>query len=196
MITDYGTLTAGLVSRSHRVDLASLMPDFIRRAHDLIVGEVVMGADLDLSLDTVAVPTGFREAVSLWLVNRPWVQVTEASPFQMQTLTGSSGRPALFRIDGANLRFYPAPEQAYSAKLLYRLSRDFFAEDSDTNAILTRYPFVYLYGAMAEIGRHLIDDGMIGRYEPLFRSEVERINSVETGDVLRGPLQATSSTPW
>lgn len=195
MITDYGTLQTAVITRSNRTDMTALVPDFIRRAHDIIVGEVVMAADLTLDDNTIALPTGFREALSLWLVNRPWIQVCEASSIQMQTLIGSSGRPAVFRIDGTDLILYPSPEQTYAGKLIYRLVRDFFADDEATNAILTRYPSVYLYGAMAELGRQIMDDTMTDRYEGMFRNEIARINQVETGDALRGPLQMTSTAP-
>ncbi len=73
--------------------------------------------------------------------------------------------------------------------------RDFFEEDADTNAILTRYPFAYLYGAMAELQRHLLNDTQADRYELMFRAEIERINSVEVGDATKGALQLTSTAP-
>lgn len=196
MISDYGTLQTAVAARAVRTDLTTLIPDFIRRAHDHIVGEVVLAADLTLSSNTVPVPTGFREAVSLWLVNRPWLQVLESSDPQMSYATGTgSGVPSLFRVSGSNLILYPSPEPTYPAKLVYRLVTDFFADDDATNAILTKYPFVYLYGSMAECMRQIRDAAEADRYELLFRSEIERINAVEVGDATRGPLQMTSNGP-
>lgn len=194
MIIDYGTLRTAVARRAVRTDLTDDIPDFIRSAHDRIVGEVSIGADLSLTTEITALPGDFRLADSLWLVNRPWIQVCEASAHQMDTATGS-GRPYIFRIDGADLIVYPSPEPAYSAKLLYKISRDFFADDEATNVILTQYPNVYLYGAMAELGRQTADDALISRWQGLYFSEIERINGVETGDVISGPLQTSSTAP-
>lgn len=193
MIEDYGTLQTAIASRANRTDLTADIPDFIRRAHDIIVGEVVMSADLTISTQSTALPTGFREALILWLVNRPMKQLSEASEQVTQYISGT-GVPYVFRID-TTLKVYPTPESSYLAKLVYRLARTFFSADSDTNAILTRYPFVYLYGSLAELYRHLLNDNQADRYEILFRSEIERINAVEVGDATRGALQMSSTAP-
>ncbi|CAB4157916.1 hypothetical protein UFOVP679_55 [uncultured Caudovirales phage] len=194
MIENYGTLKAAVARRAVRTDLTDDIPDFIRSAHDKIVGEVSLAVDLTLTTGTTALPTDFRQVNSLWLVNRPWIQVCEASPEQMSTATGT-GRPYIFRISGSDLIVYPVPEPAYPAKLLYQISRDFFATDVASNAILTRYPSVYLYGAVAELGRQTADDDLITRFQPMFFAEIVRINQIETGDAMRGPLQITSSAP-
>lgn len=193
MITDYGTLQTAVATRAVRADLTTMIPDFIRRAHDMIVGEVVMSADLTISTQSTALPTGFRDALSLWLVNRPMKQLSEASPQVTQYISGT-GIPYCFRVDDA-LLVYPTPMATYSAKLVYRLERDFFADDDATNAILTRYPFVYLYGSMAEAMRQIRDAAEADRYELMFRAEIERINAVEVGDATRGALQMTSTAP-
>lgn len=193
MIADYGTLKTGVATRAVRTDLTDLIPDFIRRAHDIIVGEVVMAAPLTISTQSTALPTGFREALSLWLVNRPMKVLSEASEQVTQYISGT-GVPYCFRID-TTLLVYPTPQSSYSAQLIYRIARTFFADDSATNAILTRYPFVYLYGAMAELNRHTVDTSQADRYEALFRSEIERINAVEVGDATRGALQMTGNGP-
>lgn len=193
MIEDYGTLKTGVATRAVRTDLTDLIPDFVRRAHDVIVGEVVLTAPLSISTQETTLPTDFREAVSLWLVNRPMKQLSEASPQVTQYISGT-GVPYCFRIDDG-LLVYPTPQAAYSALLVYRVERTFFADDTDTNAILTKYPFVYLYGAMAELFRHLVDPAQAGQYEGLFRAEIDRINAVEVGDATRGALQLTSNGP-
>lgn len=193
MISDFGTLKTAIASRANKSNLTDWLDDFVRRAHDVIVGEVVMSADLTISTQSTALPTGFREALSIWLVNRPMKQLSEASPEVTQYISGT-GVPYCFRID-TTLLVYPTPMATYDAQMVYRLARTMFSADADTNAILTRYPFVYLYGAMAEVWRHLRDDTETDRYELLFRSEIERINAVEVGDATRGALQMTSTAP-
>ncbi len=193
MISNYGELRAAVATRSHRTDLTSLIPDFIRRAHDIIVSEVALAADLTISTQSTTLPTGFREALSLFLINRPMVQLTEASAEETQYISGT-GVPVRYRID-TTLKVYPTPRSSYLSKLLYRIARTFFSADADTNAILTKYPFVYLYGSLAELFRHTMDDERADRLEIMFRAEIDRINQTEVGDATRGMLQTTSVAP-
>lgn len=193
MIEDYGTLKTAVATRAVRTDLTDLIPDFVRRAHDIIVGEVVLSAPLTISPQSTTLPIGFREALNLWLVNRPMKQLSEASEQVTQYISGT-GVPYCFRIDD-DLLVYPTPVSTYSALLVYRVVTTAFSDDTDTNAILTKYPFVYLYGAMAEVFRHTVDPNQANQYEGLFRAEIERINAVEVGDATRGALQLTSTSP-
>lgn len=196
MITDYASLQAAVARRAVRSDLTADIPDFIRSAHDRIIMDVVIGADLTLNATSVALPADCRAPVSLWLKNRPWIQVTEASTQQVQASTVQGyGRPTLFAVDGANLTLFPSPEGSWAARLLYRIARDFFTDDASTNVILTRYPNLYLYGAMAELSRQTFDNEAVARWEPLFFGEIERVNAAEIRDVLSGPLQTTSTAP-
>ena len=193
MITDYGTLKDWLASRINRSDLASVTPQAIRSAHDIIVGEMVLAADLTISGQSTAVPVGFREALSVWLVNRPMIQLSEASEEMTQYISGT-GVPYCFRI-ATTLNVYPTPMKPYIARMVYRVSRTFFDVDADTNAILTRYPMVYAWLSLSELFGHTMDDSRSAQYLAKGMGELGRAMSVEVGDATRGALQMTSTAP-
>lgn len=193
MISDYGTLKTWLATRINRTDATDVIPDCVRSAHDIIVGEAALAADLSISTQSTALPTGFRQAIGLWLVNRPMIQLSEASEEVTQYISGT-GVPYVFRID-TTLKVYPTPAATYLAKLHYRISRDFFASDSATNAVLTRYPMVYAWLALSELHAHFLDEARSDKYLAKGLGELRRLTMVETSDATRAALQMSSIAP-
>jgi hypothetical protein len=193
MISDYGTLKTWLADRMNRTDLTNVIPDAVRSAHDIIVSEAVIAADLTISGQSTALPADFRQVDALYLVERPFSQLTEASPEITQNISGD-GIPTVFRID-TTLLVYPSPQVTYKAKLLYSLSRTFFADDAATNAVLTRYPFAYAWLSLAELYGHILDDTRSERYLARGLGELRRLSMVEAGDASQGMLQVTSTAP-
>lgn len=190
----YGELQAAIIASSHRTDAATtdLIPDFIRRAHDIITDEIALVADLTLTSSTVALPTDFRRVLAVWLQNNPSFPLTEASADNFPDANGT-GVPRIYRVSGANLLYSPSAQATYVAKLVYRPSKTFFADDDATNTVLTDYPWLYRYGALAELGRHTVDDDMVARYEPLFRDDLRRITMASVDDATGGLLTALPS---
>jgi hypothetical protein len=190
-ITDYGELSTAITTRAVRADLGGLNPDFIRRAHDIIVTSVTISADLTIDAEDTTLPDDFRQLVSLAIVGRTTGSLTPGNATVMDGL--GSGCPYYYRIEDLTLYVAPTPTISYPAKIAYRLSRATFADETDTNTILTRYPFVYLYGAMAELFAHTRDSEEQAKYEALFRSEIDRINEVERDDAWPGALQSNTN---
>ena len=57
----------------------------------------------------------------------------------------------------------------------------------------TKYPFLYLYGALEALFRYLEDDNNTDRYGGLFGALLDSINAEEAKDATRGPLAASPS---
>ena len=180
-ITNYGELRLAVAARAVRTDLDGLIPDFIHAAHQVVAARLALSAELSVAAERVALPADFRAVVSLWLDTYPSAPLTSASEAQMRGLGG--GTPAYFRVDGDELVFGPLPNGAYAGRLLYKLSRDGFADDADTNAALSRYPSLYLHGAMAELFAHARQADERDRYLSLFLSGIEAANAAELEDV-------------
>lgn len=195
-LTNYGELQTGVAAWAMRSDLTALLPDFIRRAHDSIVGEVVMGADLTFAdgADTVAQPSDFGRVVSIWTGRAPKRALVLSDELAMNAY--GTGAPTVYRVDGTDFVIAPTPDQAYPAKIAYKITGTQFSADADTNVVLTKYPFVYLWGALAEVGAYLMDVEMAQGYEAKFRSEIARINAAEMADVMDGPLQVSPGTSY
>lgn len=154
----YGELQASLARLSHRTDLTADWPDFIRRAHDIITDEVALVADVAIVNRDCALPADLSLVLSVWI----------------------DGAPVDFSVTGGILTACVSPAQPYTAKVLYRPSKAFFADDAATNTVLTDYSWVYRYGALAEAGRFARDNDATMQNEAAFRGEIDRITSAST----------------
>lgn len=179
-ITNYGGLKAAVASRAVRDDLAALIPDFIRAAHDVIAAKLVLCAELSVDAERVALPGDCRAVVSLWLDGYGAGPLTLASEPQMRGL--GAGAPTFFRGEGAELVLEPTPDAPYSGRLLYKLARAFFSDDAAANTALERYPSLYLDGAMAELFAHTRQGEERDRYLSLFLAGIEAANAAELAD--------------
>lgn len=186
-ISNYGELKTAVAARAVRSDLTSLIPDFIRRAHDLIVRKAVIASEITADAATEALPSDFREVVSLAVQATPMIPVISSSEPQMANL--GTGVPSYFRVSGSTLYLAPTPDESYSLRLLYRPTRTFFSADDDTNTILTRHPYAYFYGALSELFAHIRNTEEQAKYDTLFRDELEQLTAAEAKDAWTGDLQ-------
>jgi hypothetical protein len=180
-ITTFGALKAAVAARAVRSDLDALIPDFVRAAHDVIVGRLALTADLALAGERTALPADARTVISLWVDGYPAAPLGAASEAQMRGL--GAGPPAWFRVDEGDLVLGPAPSTPVGGRVLYKLKRDFFASDAAANAALLRYPGLYLDGAMAELFAHVREAGERDRYLNLFLAGIEAANAAELEDL-------------
>jgi hypothetical protein len=179
-IIDFASLKAAVSARAIRADLTSLVPDFIRSAHDEIVNTLALCATLSLSDSTASLPSDFRLPVAIILDSFPATPLTLGNTDQVQNL--GSGRPTRYLFSGTTLTVAPTPDITYSARLLYKLARTAFSADADTNAALTRFPFLYLDGAMAELFAHARNADEETKYRQKFEAGLQQANSVELED--------------
>lgn len=190
-IGTYSELKTAVAAWANRSDLTSVIPDFIRYAHDAICREIVIGEDITLDSATETLPTYAREVVSLWTTTTAVRALDEASEDDMENL--GTGVPYYFRVSGSTIYLAPTPDETYQGRILYRVSRTFFASDSATNVVLTRYPHLYLHGALAEFMRYDRDAEGEATYEGRFRAGLVDAIRAETAQVARGGKLQTRS---
>lgn len=197
-IATYGELKTALASWSKRADLTDQLPDFITYAHSEInrtlrANVMLATADLTINAETISQPTGFLAFRRLYLDLSPRQQIETVSPEGAMDLSArysSSTYPSHVAKEGTLLRFAPLFTGTVTGKALYYKSLTAMSAASDYNAVLTAYPFLYLYGALAELFRYIEDDNLADRYESTFRAMITDINASEARDVMSGPLQA------
>jgi hypothetical protein len=180
-ITDFGTLKAAVIARSLRTDLTSLVPDFIRAAHDVIVNRLSVCSQITVDGETEALPTGAREVSAILVDPYPANPLGLATEAQMTGM--GTGVPQFYRIDGTNIVFGPTPNASFNARLLHKMARAMFSADADTNIALTRYPLLYLYGAMAEVFSHTRNIEQEVKYRQLFAAGIEEAQTAELDDL-------------
>lgn len=195
VLSNYGELKTTLQTYAKRSTTAFVanLPTFVMRAHVTLLRELdipLLQATADLTIDgeRVSPPSDFRAVVRL-SIDSDWdnpLSPTSIELRQREAVIYTSGRPRVFTLEADKIAFGPVPDTTYTGKLLYKRAFDFFANDLSTNALLTRYPFAYLYGALAEAyGFDKFDEDQ-AKYEALFRSEIDAINRAEQANALSG----------
>ena len=200
IISTYGELKTAITDYYPRGGLAAFqsnLPTFVRAAHDEIMRSLRIpllqaSADLTINAERIAAPSGFRAVARLHLDNNPRDPLSPTSVENRMLLAGQyeAGTPRWFAIEGGDagemLAFAPVPAATQTGKLLYWRSIDFFANDAATNLILTRWPFLYLRGALAEAYRFDQFDTEATTQEALFRDLLASIDADSRSDALMG----------
>lgn len=177
-LTNYGELKTALGNWLHRSDLASMIPDFVSLAESRIQSDLgdLIALEYSGTLTTVAgtrtyaVPSGFVRLLSA--VDLEIVLSEEIA--QAYADNQAQSEPDYIAFDGTQFVVHPVPDAAYSFPYTAQVRFAALSGDSDTNTILTRWPGLYLYGALTEAAPYLEDDARV----PLW--------SAKYGEVLAG----------
>lgn len=161
-------------------------------------------ADLTISDYRVAAPSDFVSVVRLWIDGNYDNPLKPTTPERLADFRASytSGQPTRYAIegdttsgtedtaDGEYFVFGPDPgTTSYTAKLLY-VRRLPSVVSGSGNLVLTRYPNLYLYAALDELGAYSDDPRTYGER---FESLLQRINTQAMSDATAGgPLQPSS----
>jgi hypothetical protein len=195
-IATYGDLVQAIkdwTGRGGEATFVANIPAFIQRPHTVLMRELripLLQAAVDLSItgESVALPSDFR-AVSRLFIDADWdnpLSPTSQEGRVRIAVGNDAGRPLVYAIEGTNIAFGPIPDATYTGKLLYYKTLPTMSADGDTNALLVRHPFVYLYGALAEAARYDQNDENISLYEGMFGAELNAIQTAEALDAMAG----------
>jgi hypothetical protein len=137
----------------------------------------MMAVDTALAVTSgsAAVPTGFRQMVSVVNTTTPYDQIDYIPLDQFERLdaTTTSGLPEYYTITGATLLFWPAV--TCTPRIRYRRGLTPLTADNDTNWLLAKHPDAYLYGSLVNADRRLIDPERVGLVEPRYREVMRQI---------------------
>lgn len=200
VMSTYGELKTALTDYYPRGGLSAFstnLPAFVRYAHDEIMRALRIPllqttADLTIDSERVAVPSGFRAVGRLYVDNDfdTSLSPTSIENRMIEAAQYEPGTPRVYAIEGGDsgpvLAFAPRPSATVTGKLLYYRALDFFANDAATNVVLTRYPFLYFRGALAEAFRFDQFDSEADRMEIMFRSMLADVEKAERADALMG----------
>lgn len=197
----YADLKSRVADWATRADVTTLVPTFIDYAHQEICRRLRASlnsftADLTINAESVAIPDDFLAIRRLYLDTTPRRIVSVVSAEERADLTAllpASDYPTHASIEGASIVFAPVFTGSPTGKLLYWGVISGLSADTDTNVVLTKYPFLYLYGALAELYRYTEDDNASDRYQVKFDALISDINRQEASDALAGAIQPQAS---
>ena len=198
-ITTYGELKSAVANFLSRSDLTARIPEFIAMAEGWIAHGLDMGglrveplrirameatADVAIDAQTVALPTRFLGRRRFYLDTSPRsvLEYYAPEPFWEAFADAGAGRLGGFTVEGDSFVFGPAPDGAYTGKVLFYQQPAPFAADGDSNAILTGSPQIYLSGALYASTRLIQNHAMAGTWLADFAGSVNARNQADRRD--------------
>lgn len=199
-IDNYGELKTAVANWLKRDDLTSRIPEFIagaedRIAIDLRIRAMETTADLTVSSQTVALPTGFLAQRRLYLdtsTDRKRLDFYPPADFWMRRASSETGTPVIYTVEGDNIVFGPTPDATYTGKILYYQRFTALSGDSDTNWLLSNQQFLLLYGALIEASPFVGDDPRTMTWAMMYDDRIEKMQQADRDDRYPDSLQSHS----
>lgn len=143
--------------------------------------EMETSADLTISSQTTALPTGFLKARRLYLNTDPIKTIQYMPPMDFWNRSGAdqTGTPDFFTIEGDNVVVGPVPTSSVTGKLLYYKRSDIA---SAVPTLFTNNPDMYLYASGIYSSIFLRDDAMLMRCTGMFEQIVNDYGEADEGD--------------
>lgn len=211
-IATFADLKSQIATALNRSNLTSQIPVFVQLAETRIsygskegaltceplrIRAMETSADVAISGQTAALPTGYLQARRFYLNTDPVQELTYIVPdiFWRLYAGRGTGQPTHFTVEGENFLFGPTPDSTYTGKSLYYKKFDALSADADTNWLLTNAPAVYLHGALMEAYRFTRNMEKAIDEHSAFIGSVNALNLADKADRYSGsPWQAVSDT--
>lgn len=169
-LDSYSNLKTAIASFLDRDDLTGYIDDFIdlaeaRHKREIIVREMIARSQASLNARFLSLPTRFVKMKTLRLLTDPLTVLEEVNLHEMnrERDTGT-GKPMFYTIH-EEIEFDIAPDDTYTAEIIYYASFVPLDDDNTSNGLLVRAPDAYLYGALVESAPFLTMDERIQTWE-------------------------------
>ena len=185
-ITTYDELVTSIINWTHnRQDVAPLIPDFIHLAElefytnstkPLNVRQLSTISTATTSGKFLALPAGFESMRKIKIDDNINTQLDYRAPEEM-IKQSSSGRPTEYTIIAEQIEFNRIPDANYIIEIQYLKRDSDLTSVNQTNLILTNYPNIYLYGAMAQFSMWAEDDQNLLKWQAKLDDAIKGANS-------------------
>ena len=197
-ISTYGELQTAIGNWLDDDNLTSRIPEFIALCEDRIgldtrirIRSMETSSDLTVNAQEVALPTGYVGHRRIYLSGNPVAVLNYEEPdnFWTSYMGSDTAKPRAFTVEGDNIVFGPSPDTTYTGKILYYKRFTAFADDADTNTLLTSARGLYLYGSLLEAATYLEDDVSILKWSALFDDIADKLKDADRMDRHPGRLR-------
>jgi hypothetical protein len=185
MISNYTELRSSISRWGKRQDATELLDDFI------FLAEVDMWKTLRVrSMEkraTATAPTSdrFLSLPDSYLEMRKMQIFSGSKPYPLEYYTpeslnvkSSAGRPSSYTIT-SQLEFNRTSDSGYTVEMHYYKSPDGITSSNTTNAVLTKFPSIYLYGSLMHFFQWAHDDKKLVEYAGFFHNAIELANKMD-----------------
>lgn len=184
-ITNYTELQTVVADFLNRDDLTARIPTFIDMAEaglnrDLRHWRTENRAIAPVNSRYSALPSDFVEPIRMELsTDKTPVQLM--SHYEMQSAReatrDTAGKPLNYNITQGEVELFPTPDATYNLEMYYYGKIPALTAANPTNAILTNFPDVYLYGSLMHSAPFLGDDQRLQTWGSLYQNTLNAINS-------------------
>lgn len=200
-LTTYDNLVSAIgewVRKSGNATLVARIPDWIALA------EEQHRADLDIremqvqgSFTTTANDANFSISANLpRFVKIRAIQMTTGAQNildakDIRTLVdthggAATGQPVDYSFSGDNIVFGPTPDAAYPMTIYWAQAFEPLSPSNQTNALLTRAPSVYLYGALLQSPGYLWNDERLATFSTFYTRGVQQLMAATEREQFNG----------
>ncbi len=204
LVTNYETLKAHIADTLNRLDLTSVIPNFIqqfesRAKDDFRLRRLTNRGDFSVSTDLVRLPPDLY-SLEAWYHDGPvyFGPIEIVSPDQIGLLKakyGATGVPQYAAIVAERARFAPVPDATYSTKMAYWQTLTPLSDSASTNWLLESRPDIYLYGTLIEAHNYLKDPEKEARDEARLQNLIEAHYLASVDNQFGGTMGRRNVTP-
>lgn len=196
-LANYTDLRQKIIDQSHRSDLDLQIDDFIKLAETEMLanpdeslkmneGELITTLNTTTSSRLIALPSGFQKAREFEItISDDLPKLTYVSPSELKVRQGT-GAPCFFTINANQIEFDILPDAIYDITAKYFAAFTPLDLANPTNFVLTKYPTIYLYGCMYQVGIYSVDEVLEQNYYRKFIQAIKDANSAEN-EIRFGP---------
>jgi hypothetical protein len=179
----YATLQAKVVDLLHRTGdtaVTALAPDWIGYAESemqtrIKLMEFETSATVTITAGSGTLPTGYVGMRSVYWVGSPNRPITYIPPEQYDAYRANdSGDGYYYTITGSTIRTTPMGDGSIVCTYLARFTP--LSDSNTSNALLTNFPDLYVYGAMKHANVWTQDDAAVQKFGLMFNAVCDRVN--------------------
>lgn len=187
-LSNYTDLVKSITSWSHRNDVSTLIPDFIRLAEDEMYNneESQLQADgieatetLTASTSTayLSLPSGFLTPRAMHIkYDDHSHEIFYQTPQNLKRRYTVKDIPFNYTVIAGQIEFDVIPDEEYSVKLDFYKRPDALTLDNQTNLVMTNHPNIYLYGALHQLFLWSEDDAESIKYFAKMQAAIRGVN--------------------
>lgn len=196
-IGNYGDLKTAVANWLERDDLTERIPELIALGESRLFTQLrVREMEATAPLTTVAaqrtnsLPTRFVQARALYVSGTPYKRLEFRSMAEYWSIYASqtSAKPTVYTIVGENVVWGPVPDTAYTVTVDHYARPAALSSNTDTNAVLTRWPGLYLYPALLEAAPFLADDDRLVTWAGLYETLLDLAHASNLADRASGDV--------
>lgn len=192
-------LLAALADWANRTDLTDFWPDAITLAETEMkrrLRRATESTTIYISAGNMDGPSDMAEPIHLRLsTGSPYLDGTlqlctpEMLTDVRQRCGYVEGRPTHYAFYDGQLQFAPIPDQSYDGILLYAQQLTPLTVSNTTNAVLTEFPDLYLFGALLQAAPYLEHDERIAVWYQKFNDAIDQANEMRERESYGGGLK-------